>query len=79
MRGNPFGEPLKFERAFTLHKQRCGRSLEAICRLLDHQLGWELRLEINGDLQRSEICRSTDEVLALARQWESSMIEQGWQ
>lgn len=55
-RSDWFGEPAALGRAFTLHKQRCGRSLEAACRLVSHQLGWELRLEINGDLQRSEGC-----------------------
>ena len=77
-RSDWFGEPAALGRAFTLHKSRCGQQLEAVCRLVSHQLGWELRLEVNGDLQRSEVCRSTDEVLTRSEQWKAAMIEKGW-
>ena len=77
-RSDWFGEPAALGRAFTLHKQRCGRSLEAVCRLVSHQLGWELQLEINGDLQRSEVCRSADEVLTVSEKWKAAMCEKGW-
>jgi len=39
------------------------QSLDAVCRLLTHVLGWELRLEVAGSLQRSQVCRTQDEVL----------------
>ena len=31
------------------------KPLAAVCKLWTHHLGWEVRLEINGDLQRSEV------------------------
>ncbi len=35
------------------------------CRLpLSQQFGWELRLEVNGDLQQCQVWRSQDEVSA---------------
>jgi len=48
---------------FRLQKTRNGQSLDAVCRLLTHVLGWELRLEVAGSLQRSQVCRTQDEVL----------------
>ena len=77
-RADWFGEPTDLGRGFTLRKQSCGRSLEAICRLLSHQFGWELRLEINGDLHRSEVCRTSDQVLETTEQWKAAMIGKGW-
>ena len=46
---------------------------------MSHELGWELRLEIDGDLQRSAVCRSQDEILDTMEQWKAAMIEKGWQ
>ena len=43
-----------------------------------HQLGWELRLDVAGSLQRSQVCRSQDEVLDTADQWKAAMLEKGW-
>ena len=40
--------------------------LGAECQLWTHALGWEVRLEINGDLQRSEVFRGQDDVLTAA-------------
>ena len=44
-----------------------------------HALGWEVRLEINGDLQRSEVFRSQDDVLTAGEAWKAAMIDKGWQ
>ena len=72
------GEPFAVGDLFLLHKDKCGEPIEAACRLVTHQLGWELRLEIAGSLQRSEVCRSQDEVLDTSEQWKAAMIEKGW-
>jgi hypothetical protein len=61
-----------------VHKQKCGQQIEAACRLVTHALGWELRLEVVGSLQRSEVCRTQDEVLDTSEQWKAAMIEKGW-
>jgi hypothetical protein len=72
------GEPYAVGDLFRLHKNQSGRQLEAACRLVTHQLGWELRLEIGGGLQRSQVCRSQDEVLDTSDEWKAAMIEKGW-
>ena len=74
-----FTEPANLGEGFRLHKDRCGRQLEAICWLRTHPLGWELALNVNGNLQRSELCRSQDAVLDLTERWKAGMIEKGWQ
>jgi hypothetical protein len=53
---------------FRVRMGREGRQLEAVCWLRSHQLGFELAPNVNGYLQRSDVCRSSDEVL---RQTES--------
>jgi hypothetical protein len=72
------GEPKAVGDMFRLHKDRCGQQLETACRLTTHQLGWELRLEIAGSLQRSQVCRTQDEVLDTSEQWKVAMIEKDW-
>ena len=37
------------------------RELHAVCRLDTHRFGYELRLEVNGLMSRTQVCRSTDE------------------
>jgi hypothetical protein len=72
------GQPAAVGDLFRLHKDRCGRQLEGVCRLVTHQLGWELRLEIAGSLQRSQVCRTQDEVLDTSERWKAAMIEKDW-
>jgi hypothetical protein len=38
-----------------------------------------MRLEINGDLQRSEVLRSQDDVLTAGEAWKVAMIDKGWE
>jgi hypothetical protein len=73
-----YGEPLKVTDLFRLHRAKCGGQIEAACRILTHQLGWELRLEISGSLQRSQVYRSQHEVLETSEAWKLAMIEKGW-
>jgi hypothetical protein len=72
------GEPFAVGDLFRLHKDKCGQQIEAACRLVAHQLGWELRLNVGGSLQRSQVCRSQDEVLDTSEQWKTEMVEHGW-
>jgi hypothetical protein len=53
--------------------------LEAICHLQTHQFGWELVLTVNGNLQRTEVCRTQDDVLDRTENWQAALIERGWQ
>ena len=40
------GRSTELEYLFRLHKPRGEQTIEAICRLLSHEFGWELRLDI---------------------------------
>jgi hypothetical protein len=59
-------------------KTRGDKTLSAICKLWTHAFGWEVRLEINGDLQRSEVFRFQDDVLTGAEAWKAALTEKGW-
>jgi hypothetical protein len=73
------GDPTKQGDLFRVHKNRCGRQLQAVCELWTHQLGWELRLVVNdGQLQRSQVCRSQDDVIDAGDTWKAAMVEKGW-
>jgi hypothetical protein len=72
------GHPVSLGLGFTLRKSKKGRELTAACGLWSHQLGWELRLDVNGLLARSQVCRSRDEVLAICEQWQDAMVSAGW-
>ena len=72
------GHPVSLGTGFELHKLKAERDLRAVCSLQTHVLGWEVVLEVNGMLSRSQVCRSRDEVLGLCEQWRAVMVEIGW-
>jgi hypothetical protein len=72
------GHPVSLGIGFELHKRKSERELHAVCSLQTHQLGFELRLEVNGLLSRSQVCRSRDEVLDLCKQWSAVMFSASW-
>jgi hypothetical protein len=49
----------------------------ARCELWSHQFGWELRL-MTTDLRRSQVCRSSEEILNTHEAWRAAMLEKGW-
>jgi hypothetical protein len=66
-------------RGWRLHKSGCGRQREAVLEFRTHPLGWELQLVIDGgELQRSHVCRSKDEILDITEQWKAAMVGKGW-
>ena len=74
------GRPSRFlGNAFELRKPKGLRELHAVCRLDTHRFGYELRLEVNGLMSRTQVCRSTDDALDLSEQWRAAMLEKGWQ
>jgi hypothetical protein len=73
------GQPVELGHLFRLQKHRGDKRLDAICRLMSHQFGWEVILDVNGELQRSQVCRSQDEVLTTGERWRAAMTESGWQ
>ena len=72
------GHPVSLGTGFTLTRPKAGRELTATCGLWSHQLGWELRLEVNGLISAIAGCRSRDEVLDTCEQWRAAMIQKGW-
>jgi hypothetical protein len=73
------GHPVPLGTGFELHRPKAGRELCAVCLVQTHLFGYELRLEVNGLLSRSQVCRSRDEVLDTCEQWQAAMISAGWQ
>jgi hypothetical protein len=67
------GEPAFLGNAWTMKK----RQHVAVCELFSHQLGWELRLTI-GELLRSQVCRSSDEVLRVQEEWRRTLEDRGY-
>ena len=73
------GCPAMLGEGWRLHKVVCGHPRQAVCELWCHQLGWELQLVIDGgDLRRSQVVRSNDEILTVTEQWKTAMVERGW-
>ena len=72
------GHPVTLGTGFQLRKRRGDRELRAVCSLQTHQLGFELVLEVNGLLSRSQICRSRDEVLDTCESLQAVMLQAGW-
>ena len=72
------GQPTHLGDLFRISRTRGDKQLQAVCQLWTHNLAWELRLEINGDLQRSEVFRSQDDVLTAGETWKAAMIEKRW-
>lgn len=67
------GNPVELGDAWTLRK---GDKV-ARCILASHELGWELRL-MTSDLLRSQVCRSSEEVLTTDERWKAAMLAKGW-
>jgi len=72
------GTPIKGGDLFTLAKQKVGTDHTAVCELWSHQLGWDLRLVVGGELQRSQVCRTDPEWLETSETWKAAMRERGW-
>jgi hypothetical protein len=67
------GHPVELGDAWRLER----RDREADCQLWSHQFGFERRLMV-GELMRSQVCRSSDEVLDTQECWKAAMIAKGW-
>jgi hypothetical protein len=68
------GEQTALGDAWTLHK---GGKV-ARCALLSHLFGWELRLTVGDEFLRSQVCRSSEDVLNTHEAWRAAMLEKGW-
>jgi hypothetical protein len=68
------GRPTEIGTTWTLQK----RGHRACCRVVTHLLGFELRLDVDGDLARSAVCRSVAEVETTLAQWRAGLDGAGW-
>lgn len=50
----------------------------AIVRLATHQMGWELKATVDGDLVSSEVCKEDARVFQVADAWRAAFMEKGW-
>jgi hypothetical protein len=50
----------------------------ATCDLFTHPLGGELRVEVDGDFQRSEAGRDGLALIDLAMEWKQQFVSKGW-
>ena len=72
------GHPIKQAVAVRLCRTVVGRPREAVAELWTHEIGWELRLLVDGDFQRSQVCRSEDEVFTAIGEWRDALTAKGW-
>ena len=71
--------PERVSDGFNMVKAWHGRTLTATCEMWTHELGWKLRLLIDGhDLQMTRVVRSSVEMLTTVDEWRADMAEFGW-
>ena len=68
------GRPVDLGEGFRVRK----REHEAVCWLRTNELGWELVVNVDGTLQRSQVCRTQDEILDLTDSWKAALLARGW-
>jgi hypothetical protein len=56
------GHPVSLGTGFELHKPKRDRDLHAVCSPQTHRFGWEVMLEVNLLLSRSQVCRSRNDL-----------------
>jgi hypothetical protein len=62
-------------RIWTLHKG----SGEAVCKVLTHPAGWEVRLTIDDFVLGRDTFQREAAILSHAAEWRTRFIEHGWQ
>jgi hypothetical protein len=50
----------------------------AVCRMLSHVFGHELRLEVSRELVASQVCRTDEAILECQARWRTGLEEKGW-
>jgi rubredoxin len=73
------GPPERLPGGFTVTRAKGDRVLTAVCQVYTHQMGWELRLQVDGQgLLMSSVVRSGAEMIAKVEEWQRAMLEKGW-
>jgi hypothetical protein len=72
-------EPERLPDAWRMTKAKGDYTLTAVCEVWAVELGWDLRLMIDGNsLQLGSLCRSGREMVDRAEEWKAAMVEKGW-
>ena len=71
------GQPTYWAISSALAKRAATRRSARSAKLWTHALGWEVRLEINGELQGSEVFRSQDNVLTAGHGRQGMTVTRG--
>ena len=70
------GRPERLRELFTLTKPSGARSS---CELHSHIFGFEIKLTVDDGLVRSRVLRDLEQIQAIADEWCSAMLREGWQ
>ena len=70
------GRAERLRELFTLTKPSGAR---ASCELHSHIFGFEIKLIVNDGLVRSKVLRDPEQIQAIADEWRSAMLKDGWQ
>jgi hypothetical protein len=63
---------------FRLRKFQGPEVKHTCCRLFSHALGFELRLEVNGEVLRREVCPERIAAFLISEAWRAELIQRGW-
>jgi hypothetical protein len=69
------GQPEELRELFTLTKPSGTR---ARCTLWSRSLGYEIKLDVNDGLVRSQVTRDPGEISTIADEWRTTMLHEGW-
>lgn len=73
----PFDGTVREEAVWwTLHHKTAKG--EAVCRMFTHRVGHELRLDMGGHLEDSQVCHTDEEVLSGQERWRAALEMKGW-
>ena len=68
------GRPIEEASWWTLRKD----DRVATCRMFSHEFGHELRLDIDGEVLFTEVCRSDEEIVSCQEKWRAALELKGW-
>ena len=69
------GQPETLRELFALSKPN---GIRAACTLWSHMFGWELRLEVNGTIVRTQVEREFATIERTSDEWRTAMLHEGW-
>jgi len=71
-------DPERLPDAWRLTKVKGEQTFTAVCQVWAVELGWDLRLFIDGELMKSQVCRSGGEMVDRAEYWRAAFEVKGW-